>query len=90
MVVVGEFEQGDVGGALEQRLQHGQHADDGHAGEQAGGDRGGHLAGERGERHLVGKADGQGEQREREPAGGGGADHAAALGHHAAAEDGDQ
>ena len=68
VVVVGEFEERDVGRALEEGFEHRQQADDGDAGEHAGQQAGGHLFQERDGRGLIDDADEDGKQGDDEAA----------------------
>ena len=89
MVVIRQLQQGDVGGPLEQALQHRQQAGDGHAREQAREKAGGHLPEHNGEGQLVGEADEQREAGDGEAAQAGRAHDPAALADGAAGEDAD-
>ena len=89
MVVIRQFQQGDVGGPLEEAFQHREQAGNGHAGKQAGGEAGGHLPEHDERRQLIGESDEQGEAGDAEPAEPGRAHNPAAAADGAARENAD-
>lgn len=90
VIVVGELEECNVRGAFEEGFENGEEADDGDAGEEAGGTGGSHLTGEGFVGDLVGVADKGREGGDGEAAGTGGADDATAAAGITAEVDGDE
>ena len=87
MVVIGQFEKGDVGRALEKRFQDGEQADDGDAGQQSGEQTGAHFPEGRPDGRLLDDRDKARESGHRQPSGASRAHDAPAAPRVAADED---